>query len=225
MCGEKQSFKKNYGKGTGKECRDHVMKLNKLRLSKDISACENKFIEPLDESIEDFSFCTNDLNQLNNEEDWIQFCVTENESIQTSKSAAQKPVSSKWLQYLDEDDIKLHQVVDRSNDNESLPKKRKIREQEFSSFNEEECTKILDIKDSTFKPTHEKNMKVETLLTDISDTVIVDSFVNSKFNKFLDKDNENESEVKKGLSKAIKKSSNIFSSDSKDFDDIINISF
>ncbi|KAK8746379.1 hypothetical protein OTU49_017378 [Cherax quadricarinatus] len=31
LCGEKQSVKKDYGRGTGKDCRIHVQKLNRLR--------------------------------------------------------------------------------------------------------------------------------------------------------------------------------------------------
>ncbi|KAK9709595.1 MRN-interacting protein [Popillia japonica] len=33
MCGEKQSLKKVYAKGTGKECREFVQDLNEQRLS------------------------------------------------------------------------------------------------------------------------------------------------------------------------------------------------
>ncbi|KAK8378916.1 hypothetical protein O3P69_009567 [Scylla paramamosain] len=33
MCGEKQSVRKEYGRGSGKDCRVHVQKLNTLRRS------------------------------------------------------------------------------------------------------------------------------------------------------------------------------------------------
>jgi heme oxygenase len=41
VCGQKQSFMKVYGQGTGKECRIHVQKLNALAGKMEEEAIEN----------------------------------------------------------------------------------------------------------------------------------------------------------------------------------------
>ncbi|GJQ81099.1 putative UPF0544 protein C5orf45 homolog [Trypoxylus dichotomus] len=47
MCGEKQSVKKVYAKGTGKECREFVKDLNRQRLSLPIATVESSSITDL----------------------------------------------------------------------------------------------------------------------------------------------------------------------------------
>nr|CAD7398327.1 unnamed protein product [Timema cristinae] len=51
MCGEKQSVKQVYGRGSGKDCRAHVQKLNELRLKKE------EFIDP---SLENCNYQNNE---------------------------------------------------------------------------------------------------------------------------------------------------------------------
>lgn len=85
MCGTKQSLKRNYGKGSGKDCRAQVMKLNELRMQQN----EPDSVENMDED-EDEAISTSFDNF--------------NESFEPAPKAKElmKPqLKSKWSEFLD----------------------------------------------------------------------------------------------------------------------------
>ncbi|XP_062856935.1 MRN complex-interacting protein [Trichomycterus rosablanca] len=83
MCGEKQSLMKEYGRGTGADCRRHVQKLNSLR---------------------------GDLQEVENEKAWTQWenedvCGDDEdtgEDVQTCEQKGEAQVVSRWSKFVDQ---------------------------------------------------------------------------------------------------------------------------
>ncbi|XP_047514328.1 uncharacterized protein LOC125055778 [Pieris napi] len=94
MCGEKQSIKRHYGIGSGKECRLHVQKLNKLQ-------SENH----TDSDISDSEKSDSDLADA----------TEDNEPIPPKKV-------SKWSHYTDENDVDDPFYIN-CREKEEIPKK------------------------------------------------------------------------------------------------------
>ncbi|XP_022122857.2 uncharacterized protein LOC110998489 [Pieris rapae] len=78
MCGEKQSIKRHYGIGSGKECRLHVQKLNKLQSEN--HADSDIFDSGKSDSDSDLADATQDIEPI-------------------------PPKVSKWSHYTDENDV------------------------------------------------------------------------------------------------------------------------
>ncbi|XP_053601087.1 uncharacterized protein LOC128669892 [Plodia interpunctella] len=78
LCGEKQSIKRHYGLGSGKECRLHVQKLNGIRGN----------IDDLDNSLASDDENCEEVKNIN-----------QNDDVVNSKK------ESKWMEYLDKTEI------------------------------------------------------------------------------------------------------------------------
>ncbi|XP_023723455.1 MRN complex-interacting protein isoform X2 [Cryptotermes secundus] len=96
MCGEKQSIKKVYGRGSGKDCRLHVQHLNEMRMKQERHGCQ-KF--PFQEE------CSEDPASVH--------CVLEEQPIYNSgESHFVTPHCSKWSRYLDKQDLEESDAAD-----------------------------------------------------------------------------------------------------------------
>nr|CAD7456434.1 unnamed protein product [Timema tahoe] len=96
MCGEKQSVKQVYGRGSGKDCRAHVQKLNELRLKKE------EFIDP---SLEKCDYQNNECSfqSVNLEAGSVatKLCrQTPKLSNENDEPSYPKKRNSKWSEFL-----------------------------------------------------------------------------------------------------------------------------
>ncbi|KAM6224193.1 MRN complex-interacting protein [Rhynchocyon petersi] len=117
-CGQKQSFLRAYGEGSGADCRHHVQKLNLLQ-----GQASEMLIRPLEEP----------ANAT--EEESADHQQTESMSLQETL----QPTESRWLKYLEEGskELELEEGMDFNRQsssrsktpnppfNNSLPRKRK----------------------------------------------------------------------------------------------------
>lgn len=95
MCGEKQSVKKVYGRGSGKDCRLHVQRLNEMRMKQEGHGCQ-KF--PFQEE------CSEDPAAVH--------CVQEERPRYNSgESHFVTSHCSKWSRYLDKQDLEESDVA------------------------------------------------------------------------------------------------------------------
>ncbi|CAG4924091.1 unnamed protein product [Colias eurytheme] len=87
MCGEKQSIKRHYGIGTGKECRMHVQKLNKMQAEKTnmpkIEIDEEE--EDEEEEVENKLKMSNTLNNKINNSKWSNYISESKEKQETNE--------------------------------------------------------------------------------------------------------------------------------------------
>ncbi|GLV41550.1 hypothetical protein CBL_06779 [Carabus blaptoides fortunei] len=103
MCGEKQSVKKVYGKGTGKECRLHVQMLNEKRMlnesaDQSVAGCEDRIDE--DQSQQPVN---SDSQGSSKTSKWGEYLVEENTTVdevceEDSKFTFERPRKRKSLQ-------------------------------------------------------------------------------------------------------------------------------
>lgn len=105
MCGTKQSLKRNYGKGSGKDCRLQVMKLNELRMQQ---------TEPtFDENME--------MDEEEDKDEAISISFDNfNESFEAPSSlneAIKPPLKSKWSEFLDKIEESNEDVESEFEDN------------------------------------------------------------------------------------------------------------
>lgn len=93
LCGEKQSMKRHYGLGTGKECRFHVQKLNGIRRKLDEINNTSEQNDTSDEevAVQDDTKVQTKPNQTNFESKWSEFID------ETKDSQVLEPTKSMYL--------------------------------------------------------------------------------------------------------------------------------
>lgn len=158
LCGEKQSIKRHYGLGTGKECRIHVQKLNGIRGE----------IDELNETSIDFD------NNTDNEPN----CVNPN--------LKHKPMKSKWSDFFEICDDAPEPGPSKPmhlNDAKvvlEIPKKRRNLGKERCSTNSKPtksayCNDIMSVKMESEVCKHNVSLPFSTKLHDTNDNLMYKS--------------------------------------------------
>nr|CAD7261113.1 unnamed protein product [Timema shepardi] len=141
MCGEKQSVKQVYGRGSGKDCRAHVQKLNELRLKKE------EFIDP---SLENCNYQNNEcaFQSVDLEDGSLatKLCQqTPKLSNESDEPSYPMKRNSKWSEFLasgsstssDDDDDAMdqsHFKPHRGDNSRKIIKKQKIASRHGEQF-------------------------------------------------------------------------------------------
>ncbi|KAK6618568.1 hypothetical protein RUM43_012959 [Polyplax serrata] len=212
MCGAKQSLKRNYGKGNGKDCRHQVMKLNKLKIEN-----QNKLIQEQEQSLES----------------------DEENDIKPHPPESEKKQGSKWTQFLDEDDLfELHDEEDEIENinifDDNVNKRKKICHEKVVN-----TTKVIDVQQNNSLEVWKNNLMMsdkddflnncnESKINTLCNYNLIDSQENnvrSKKRKYNDIEHENKIINHTTVVNNVNISSNIFDSDPGDLDKIINMSF
>ncbi|XP_046848654.1 MRN complex-interacting protein-like [Xenia sp. Carnegie-2017] len=84
VCGEKQSFKKIFAQGNGKECRHVVQKLNMMKGSLEQEALEEEYVENSGEVLCFEEEATNEFFVRRKESKWEKFIGEKKASINTN---------------------------------------------------------------------------------------------------------------------------------------------
>lgn len=202
MCGAKQSLKRNYGQGSGKECRLQVMRLNQLQI----------------QSVDNINSLQTNNQQLNAEK---------GNNVNLYDQAKQKITSSKWTKYLDEEELNDendNELENRLSENIDKKRKRENEEtyfQEKKKFSNEKPDTNLKTPVSTFANV---NFEFSTGIINNNFVSNLEDFEKPNTSKFDLPQSEN-CKNNDNLVKKIKKSSNVFGLDSNDLDDIMNMNF
>ncbi|XP_075983871.1 uncharacterized protein LOC142981683 [Anticarsia gemmatalis] len=127
LCGEKQSIKRHYGIGTGKDCRIHVQKLNSLRGEIDELKC----------------------GQMARNQDSDEASESESLELQECNFQPAAVKDSKWSNYVEQQEEKLEEPNEPMllGDAEvvlEIPKKRRKQFQSFSRTNRYSKTEAGD---------------------------------------------------------------------------------
>ncbi|XP_038209452.1 uncharacterized protein LOC119830480 isoform X2 [Zerene cesonia] len=140
MCGEKQSIKRHYGIGTGKECRLHVQKLNKLQAEKiNMPKIEVEEEEEEEEEMENKLKITTTLN-YNNKSKWSNY-ITEHKEIQDMNE----------LMFLDDKEVVLEKPKN------VIKSKHKITSHKYSDKDYRDSVTLDDVRSEEKFKSHEQS--------------------------------------------------------------------
>lgn len=175
MCGEKQSVKKVYGKGTGKECRLHVQTLNEQRMLN----------ESVDQNIEE---CEEIYNIYTDDQ---QIPCFKNDNNWT-------PKTSKWGEYLVEEKKTADDDVceDDGKFTFDRPKKRKSFQRNNGKQGKKFKPSKMQENHENFEEFSEESTKIDTnslskkkISTSMEESSSTSKNINSIWTSFLSHDN------------------------------------